>query len=62
MSKVEQIGNKIIIDGKEIPACPGIKNNNVSSVVIDGHVYVNNYEWTGNEWKKTFKAWFNCNF
>lgn len=52
---ISQINNDIYIDGKLTPSVPGMKNS--SRVVnINGKVYVNGYEWTGTNWKRSLKA------
>lgn len=59
------VGNKVFIDGKELPPCPGKGNN---STVINRKVFVDGWEWVegkdGKEgkWKRTLRAlwhkWF----
>lgn len=55
------IGNKVFINGRELPPCPGKGHN---STIIDGKVYLNGWEWVegkdGNEgkWRKTIKAFW----
>lgn len=59
---VMMIGNRIFVDGQELPPCPGKGYN---STIVDGKIYVNGWEWIegkdGKEgkWKRTLKAlWY----
>lgn len=54
-------GNMITIHGKEIPPCPK-QRENVRVVVEDEHIYMNGYEWCGDRWKRTWKAFWKCYF
>ena len=47
------IGNKVIVNGKELPPCPA-KGNNVTT--INGKVYIDGYEFKRGKWRKTLKA------
>lgn len=49
------MGNRVVIDGEELPPAP-CKGNNVTT--IDGKVYIDGYEFKKGKWKKTFKAWY----
>lgn len=52
-------GNKVYINGNELPPCP-TKGDNVS--VVNGKVFIDGYEWKGCRWEKTLRAlwhkWF----
>lgn len=52
-------GNRIIIDGVELPPVP---SSGHSSTVINGKVYIDGYEFKDGRWKRTLKAlwhlWF----
>lgn len=53
--------NTIVINGKELPNCPGIGSN---ITIIGDKVFKNGYEydWDAKKWKKTLRAlwhkWF----
>lgn len=56
------LGDKVFVDGKELPPCPGKGHN---STIVNGKVYVDGWEWIegkdGEEgkWKRTLKAlWY----
>lgn len=51
------IGNRVIIDGKELPPCP---SKGLNSTVIDGKVYIDGYEFDfkKNKWRKTLRAFY----
>lgn len=61
MSSTIITGERIIINGIELPPLP---NNEkfTNSTIIDGKVYVNGYEFKKGKWKKTFKAWWHKMF
>lgn len=46
-------GNRVIIDGVEIPPCPRKGHN---STVINGKIYLNGYEWKNGKWRVTIKS------
>lgn len=49
-------GNKVTVNGIELPPAP-CKGNN--STIIDGKVYLDGYEFKNGKWKKTLKAlWY----
>ena len=53
------IDGKIVVDGKELPPCPGIHRN---TTIINNKVFVDGYEFKDGKWKKTLRAlwhkWF----
>ena len=53
------IGNKVIINGKELPPCPS-KGRNITT--INGKTYIDGYEYKKGKWRKTFKALFHKYF
>lgn len=52
-SGVVVIGNRVIVNGIEMPPCPAKGHN---STIIDNKVYLNGYELVSGEWKRTLKA------
>lgn len=48
-------GNKVTIDGKELPKAPCDGRN---STIINGKVYLDGYEFRNNKWKRTLKAFW----
>ena len=58
-SNIVVIGNRVWINGKELPRVPGDGNSH-TSVVINNKAYVNGYEFKDGEWKKTLKAIWVC--
>ena len=52
-------GNRVWINGNELPPCPS-EGRNVTT--IDGKVYIDGYEYRSGKWKRTLKAlwhkWF----
>lgn len=55
------IGNRVWIDGVELPPVPS-KRKYYSSAQIDGKVYINGYEFKKGKWRRTLTAlwhmWF----
>ena len=53
------IGNKVIINGLELPPVPSEGRN---STVINGNVYIDGYEFKNGKWQRTLMAlwhlWF----
>ena len=53
------IGNKVTINGVELPPVPSKGRN---STVINGKVYIDGYEFKNGKWKRTLRAlwhlWF----
>lgn len=50
------IGNKVIINGVELPPVP---SKGYNSTVINGKVYIDGYEFKDGKWKRTLKAlWY----
>ena len=56
---VRVLGNRVWINGKELPLAPG-KGRNVTQ--IDGKVYIDGYEFKNGKWRRTLAAlwhlWF----
>lgn len=48
--------HSIQLNGKTIPLPPGRRGKRTSTTVINDHIYVNGYEYTGGKWKRTLKA------
>ena len=52
-------GNRVIINGVELPPVPSSGNN---STVINGKVYIDGYEFKRGKWRRTLSAlwhlWF----
>ena len=52
-------GNRVIINGVELPPVPSSGNN---STVINGKVYIDGYEFKRGKWRRTLRAlwhlWF----
>ena len=46
-------GNKVIINGVELPPVP---SKGYCSTVINGKVYIDGYEFKNGKWKRTLKA------
>lgn len=55
------IGNRVWIDGKELPPVP-IKCRGHSVTTIDNKVYIDGYEFKKGKWRRTLRAlwhlWF----
>ena len=53
------IGNKVIVNGVELPPVP---SKGYNSTVINGKVYIDGYEFKNGKWKRTLRAlwhlWF----
>ena len=50
------INNRVYINGKELPPVPSAGHN---TTVVNGHVYIDGYEFKHGKWKKTLKAlWY----
>ena len=50
------VGNKVIINGVELPPVP---SKGYCSTVINGKVYIDGYEFKNGKWKRTLKAlWY----
>ena len=53
------IGNRVWINGEELPTCP---SNGHNTTQINGKVYIDGYEYKKGKWRKTFKVlwrlWF----
>lgn len=47
------IGNKVTINGVELPPVP---SKGWNSTVIDGKVYIDGYEFKNGKWKRTLRA------
>lgn len=47
------IGNRVIINGEELPPCPA---KGYTSAIIDGKVYIDGYEFKRGKWRRTLKA------
>ena len=58
-SGVSIIGNRVWINGEEIPPCPSKKRNS-TVVTKDDRVFINGWEWKNGKWKKTLRAFFEC--
>lgn len=58
-NNITTIGNRVWINGKELPPTKG-KGTNVTQ--IDGKVYINGYEFKKGKWRRTLAAlwhlWF----
>ena len=46
-------GNKVIINGVELPPVP---SKGYNSTVIDGKVYIDGYEFKDGKWRRTLRA------
>ena len=53
------IGNRVIVNGKELPSCPS-KGRNITT--INGKTYIDGYEYKNGKWRKTIKALFHKYF
>ena len=53
------IGNRVIVNGKELPHCPS-KGRNITT--INGKTYIDGYEYKNGKWRKTTKALFHKYF
>ena len=53
------IGNKVIVNGKELPPCPS-KGRNITT--INSKTYIDGYEYKNGKWRKTLKALFHKYF
>lgn len=53
-------GNKVWIDGKELPPVPGKSPHSITQ--IDNKVYIDGFEFKKGKWRRTIKAiwhlWF----
>lgn len=50
------VGNKVTINGVELPPVP---SKGYNSTIINGNVYVDGYEFKNGKWKRTLKAlWY----
>ena len=53
------IGNRVWINGEELPPCP---SSGYNTIQINEKVYIDGYEYKKGKWRKTFKAlwhlWF----
>ena len=53
------IGNRVWINGEELPPCP---LNGHNTTQINGKLYIDGYDYKKGKWRKTFKAlwhlWF----
>ena len=58
-SGIVVIGDRVWINGKELPKAPGNGNSNIS-VVINNKAYINGYEFVDGEWKRTLKSIWVC--
>ena len=47
------VDNEVKINGEKLPPCPSAGRN---VTIIDGKVYIDGYEWTGDRWKRTVRA------
>ena len=47
------IGDRVIVNGVELPPVPSSGHN---STVINGKVYIDGYEFKDGEWKRTLRA------
>lgn len=53
------VGNKIMINGTQVPPVPGKRGNYRSVTTINNKVYIDGYEFVGGYWKKTLRAlWY----
>lgn len=52
-NKVVVAGNRVWMNGNELPPCPSAGRN---VTVIDGNVYIDGYEYRSGKWKRTLKA------
>ena len=52
-SGVVVIGNKVTINGVEMPPCP---TKGYNSTIINNKVYIDGYELVNGKWKKTLRA------
>ena len=53
------VGNKIMINGKQVPPVPDKRGSYKSVSTINGKVYIDGYEFVNGYWKKTLRAlWY----
>jgi len=52
-------GNKVTINGKELPQAP-CKGSN--STIINGELFLDGYEFKNGEWKRTIRAMWHLFF
>lgn len=54
-------GNRVWINGEELPPAP-IKGNSYTTSMIGNKVYINGYEFKNGKWRRTLRAlwhmWF----
>ena len=55
------IGNRVWINGEELPPVP-TKCKNHCSTQIDGKVYIDGYEFKKGKWRRTLKALYHLWF
>lgn len=47
------IGNRVTIDGIELPPCP---TKGRCTTIINGKVYIDGYEFVNGKWKRTLRG------
>lgn len=53
------VGNKIMINGKQVPPVPGKRGSYRSVTTINNKVYIDGYEFVDGYWEKTLRAlWY----
>ena len=56
---IEISGDIIRVNGQYLPPVPGYKRHKGLEInQAGGRVFVNGWEWTGDEWKRTFRSIF----
>lgn len=53
LGRVVVVGNRVFINGNELPPCPAT-GRNVST--INGKVYIDGWEYKKGKWRRTLKA------
>lgn len=49
----------IWINGQSLPPVPGYRRRKGCNInQVGGRIFVNGWEWTGKEWKRTFRSIF----
>lgn len=52
-------GNRVVINGKELPQCPG-RGRNITT--INNRVYIDGYEFKRGKWRRTLAALYHLWF
>lgn len=55
LMNVNNIGNKVFVNGSPLPPIPGTKSS-VSLSQVGNRLYVNGYECRNGRWKRTLRA------